>query len=186
MQFIHHLLPHLISNTAITPFPSSCAKWLLPQKLAGHDLLLLCHYHRHVSVCSPDSFLQPSLASFQNKVFLPPLALQDRQTTGKREDANCKSAVLQVFLTSHFSHQYLLLPCFSGLHKTVFDWIHKNTWNHCWCDRQTATMCLAWKSNFKSLSRRHFPIKEAQSGFKHCFYTPDFNATRFQEIFFFF
>lgn len=143
MQFIHHLLPHLISNTAIIPFPSSCAKWLHPQKLAGHGLLLLCHLHRHVSVCSPDSFLQPSLASFQTKVFLPPLALQDRQTTGKWEDANYKSAVLQVFPTSHLSHQYLLLPCFSGLHYPGFDRIHKNTWNHCWRDRQTATMCLA-------------------------------------------
>lgn len=113
MQFIHHLLP---SNTAITPFPSSCAKWLLSQKLAGHDLLLLCQHYRHVSVCSPDSFLQPSLASFQTKVFLPPLELQDRQRTGQLEDANCKSAVLQVFPTSHLSHQYLLIPCFSGLH----------------------------------------------------------------------
>lgn len=111
-----------------------------------------------LSVCSPDSFLQPSLASFQTKFFLSPLELQDRQITGKWEDANCKLAVLQVFPTSLWSHQYLLTPCFSGWARLCLDWIHKNTWNHYWCDRQTATMFLAWKSNFKSLCPRRFSI----------------------------
>lgn len=127
-----------------------------------------------LSVRSPDSFLQSSLASFQTKFFLSPLELQDRQTTGKWEDANCKLAELQVFPASLLSHQYLLSPCFSGCTRLCLDWIHKNAWNRYWCDRQTATMFLAWKSNFKSLCPRRFSIKGAQSGFKHSFYSTKF------------
>lgn len=44
--------------------------------------------------------------------FLPPLQLQDRQTTAKWENANCKLAVLQVFPASLLSHHYLLTPDF--------------------------------------------------------------------------
>lgn len=135
-----------------------------------------------LSVCSPDSFLQPSLASFQTKFFLSPLELQDRQTTGKWEDANCKLAVLQVFFTSLLSHQYLLAPCFSGCTRLYLDWIHKTAWNHYWCDRQIATMFLAWKSDFNLCVLGVSQLKEHNMDLNTPFTVPDFNPIRLQEI----
>lgn len=127
-----------------------------------------------LSVCSPDSFLQPSVTSFQTKFPLSPLELQDGQTTAKRGDANCKLVMLQVSPASRLSHCYLLTLCFSGLARLSLDWIHKNVWSHHRCARQTATKFLAWKNNFKPLCPRHFPIKGAQSGFKHSLYSTRF------------
>lgn len=110
------------------------------------------------------------------------MELLGRQTAGKWEDVNCKSAVLQVFPTSLLSHQYLLTPCFSGCTKLSLDWIHENVWNHYWCDRQTATS--AWLEKAIS-SLRVLVISQLQ---KHkvdlntLFTAADFNAIRFQEI----
>lgn len=73
--------------------------WPAPPLQAPQTCLPACH---------PDGFPWLSLAFFQAIFFLPPLQLQDRQTTAKWENANCKLAVLQVFPASLLSHHYLL------------------------------------------------------------------------------
>lgn len=132
--------------------------WPAPPLQAPQTCLPACH---------PDGFPWLSLAFLQANFFLPPLQLQDRQTTAKWENANCKLAVLQVFPASLLSHHYLLTLDFLVSVGCLLIEYKKNAWNHYHGDRQAATMFLARQNNFKALCPRHFSIKGAQSGFKH-------------------